>query len=143
MFGEPYPAPRYEHIENRAAMALATYFSRVRGRCGICCNASRLHMVMMMVTVLVMLAFLLLLVVILMLLLVNWMLSLRGGAVVGLCSALGAREMVLSLGAPPRQQSMLLTYTSYGGRELVPQEHIFLLDLKFPQPPPSSSVPAL
>jgi len=92
-------------------------------------------MIMMMVTVLVMLAFLLLLVVNLM--------SPRGGAVVGLCSALGAREMMLSLGVPPRQQSMLFTYTSYGGRELVPQEHIFILDLKFPQPPPSSSVPAL
>ena len=49
--------------ENHAAMALATYFRRVRGRCGICCNGSRLHMVMMvMVTVLVMLVFLLLLV---------------------------------------------------------------------------------
>ena len=97
---------------------------------------------MVMVTVLMMLAFLLLLVVILMLLVVNLMLSLRGGAVVGLCSALGAREMMLSLGVSPRQQSMLFTYTSYGGRELVPQDHIFV-DLKFPPPPPSSSVPAL
>ena len=42
-------------------MALATYFRRVRGRYRICCNGSRLHMVMVMVTVLVMLAFLLLL----------------------------------------------------------------------------------